>query len=83
MNEDENLIRENISSLLSSREVKAKTGEILGEWKLHEDKIQTIHPMPRNVEFSVGLVNGSACLRVSAKIHRNTAKISNIEIEEI
>ncbi len=81
MDEDENFIQANISSLLSAREVKLKTGEIHGEWKLHE--IHSIHPMPRNIEFMVILENGSACLRVSAKISRETARLSNIEVEEI
>ncbi len=79
---DENFIQANISSLLSAREVKAKTCEISGEWKLHENEIYYIHSMPRNIEFAVILENGSVCLRVSAKIHRETARLSNIEVEE-
>jgi hypothetical protein len=82
MNEDEILIRSNLPSLLSSSEVRLKTDEISGEWTLHENEIQYIHPMPSNIEFKVLLVNGSACLLVSAKINRVTAKFSNIDVEE-
>jgi hypothetical protein len=83
MDEDENFILANISSLLAAREVKVKTGEISGEWRVHENKINNTHGMPRNIEFTVVLENGPACLRVSAKIHRHTARISNIEVDEI
>lgn len=81
MHEDEPFLREHMPSLLSSKEVKAKTGN--GEWALLNDEINYIHPMPRNVEFMMVLYNGSDCLKVSAKINRDTAKLSNIKVEEI
>ena len=80
--EDENFIRLNIPALLSAPEVKFKTEQIVGTWTLLDDEINSIHPMPSNVEFTVALVNGSACLFVSAKINRATAKLSNIKVEE-
>lgn len=83
MNENENIIRENIHSVLSSREVKIKTDEISGSWKLNENEIEYIHPMPSHIEFAIVLVNGGACLRVSAKINRNTSRLSNIVVNEV
>jgi hypothetical protein len=79
LDEDENIIRANFPSLLLARELKAKTGG--AEWRLHE--IHHIHSMPRNIEFGLSLVSGSACLRVGAKINRKTYRFSNIEVEEI
>ena len=81
MEEEYNLIHANIKRLLSAKSVKEISGKIKGEWELHE--ISHIHGMPRNVEFSAAFTNGGACLFVSAKINRQTAKISNIEIREI
>lgn len=83
MDEEENFIRENISALLSCPEVKIKTGETAGEWTLHENEIQYIHAMPRNIEFMLAIVNGSDCLRIEAKINRATARLSNIKVEEL
>lgn len=80
MDEDENFIRANISALLSAPEVKVKTGKISGEWTLNE--IHYIHGMPRNIEFSAILENGSSFVRVSAKINRHTANLSNIEVSD-
>ena len=81
LDDDENFIRLYVPSLLLCRELKVKTAEIRGEWKLFEDEIQSIHSMPRNIEFTVLLVNEFASLRVRAKINRETAKFSNIEID--
>jgi hypothetical protein len=81
MNEDETFIRTNLSSLLSAQEVKVKTGEIPGEWELLQ--INPTQSRPRNIEFSAILRNGSDCLHIRAKINRNTARLSNIEVEEI
>ena len=78
--DDENFIRLNILALLSAPEVKSKTGQIGGEWKLNE--IHYVHGMPRNIEFSAILENGSAFLRVMAKINRQTAKISKIQVSD-
>jgi len=83
MHEDEPFIRKNIPALLLARDVKTKTDAIQGQWQLHEDEINYIHPMPSNIEFAIVLVNGSSCLRVSAKINRQTARLSNIEAEEV
>ena len=78
--DDENFIRLNIPALLSASEVKFKTGQIGGEWKLNE--IHYVHGMPRNIEFSAILENGSAFLRVTAKINRQTAKIAKIQVSD-
>ena len=83
MHNDEAFILENIPSLLMTREVKSKTDKIPGEWVLHENEINDIHPMPRNIEFAVVLVNGESCLRVEAKISRQTARLSNIGVTEL
>jgi hypothetical protein len=80
MAEDENFIRANISTLLSAPEVRVKTGEIGGEWTLNE--IHFIHGMPRNIEFSAIFENGSASLKISAKIHRDSARFLNIKVED-
>jgi len=80
--DEEIFILTNIPSLLLSREVKAKTDAISGEWTLHESKPQSFHSTQRNIEFTVLLVNDSACLFVSAKINRATAKLSKIKVEE-
>jgi len=78
--DDENFIRSNIAALLSAPKVKAKTREIGGQWKLHE--INASHGMPRNIEFSAILENGSAFLRVMAKINRQSAKVSISEVSD-
>lgn len=82
MNE-KNLILANLPALLSAREVKSKTGQIPGEWGLHEGEINSFHGMTRNVEFTVIIQNASVLLKVSAKIHRETKKFSNIKVEEL
>jgi hypothetical protein len=79
--DEEKLIRSNILAVLSAREVKAKTGQIPGDWTLLDDEIQYFHGMPSNVEFTVIFVNGSTCLKVSAKLHRKSGKISNIKVD--
>lgn len=82
MDEDKKFIKDNISSLLSHGRVKSKTEEIGGEWKLMEDDIESIHPMPNNIEFSVVFVNEAPrCVRVEAKIHRETSQLSNVKVE--
>jgi hypothetical protein len=81
MDEDEQFIQANIPALLLKREIKAKTSGIGGEWKLHE--IIHIGSRPRNIEFTLSLINGLALFGVSAKINRDTMRISNIEIREI
>jgi hypothetical protein len=78
---DENFIRSSLPSLLLSRELKAKTGGTVAEWRLNE--VHHTHSTPRNIEFSLTLVRGLECLRVSGKIHRETSKLSKIEVEEI
>ena len=84
MHEDEKLIRDNISSLLSHHQVKAKTGTIGGEWSLLDDQIHASHGTPKNVAFTVVLVNGDArCISVAAKIHRDTARLSNIVVYDL
>ena len=82
MHKDDPFIRANLTSLLLVNEVKTKTDKIPGDWRLNEDEIEHIHPMPNNIEFSVALVNGASCLYVSAKINRKTARFSNIEVRE-
>ena len=84
MHKDEPFIRANIPSLLLTKQVKEKTGELGGNWKLHEDEIHFIHPMPNNIEFGLMLINESAaCLNVLAKINRKTARLSSIEVNVI
>ena len=80
MDEAVNFIRLHISSLLKTHEVKAKMEEIGGKWELHA--VNHIHSMPKNIEFSVILWNGTTCLFVAAKINRQTARLSNITVEE-
>ena len=54
--DNEAFILANIPALLSAPEVKLKTTEIGGEWKLHG--VEQIHPMVRNIEFAAILENG-------------------------
>ena len=81
--DNEILIRSNIAALLAAPKVKSKTREIAGEWKLLNDEIPYYHGTPKNVEFTVILVNGDCCIKVAAKINRDTAKLSNIVVEDI
>ena len=78
--DDENFIRSNLPALLSASEVKVKTGEIGGEWKLNE--INFSHGMPRNIKFSAILENGSAFVHVMATINRQSAKLSITEVSD-
>ncbi len=79
--ENEDFIRSNFSSLMSSGKVKAKTGAIEGEWKLNE--ISGLHENPRNIKFTAVLENGLSVLRVMAIIDRQTAKVTVSEVEDI
>ena len=79
MDEDENIIRANLPSLLSACELRARAGTG-GEWKLHE--IHYIHAMPKNIEFSLILESGPDQVRVSAKINRKTQRLSDIKVAE-
>jgi hypothetical protein len=81
VDEDENIILANIPSLLSDREVKTKTGGTAEEWSLRE--IHSTRSLPRNIQFSLIIENGSRYLRVSGKIHRETNRFSNIEVNGV
>ena len=80
LDEDHNFILGNFPSLLLTSELKAKTTGTGDAWNLHE--IYQIHSMLRNIEFGLVLENGSAYLRVRAKINRQTKKFSNIEVND-
>lgn len=82
MNE-EKLIRENIPSLLSHRQVKTKMGSIDGTWSLLNDEVGAYHGTQKNIEFTLIFENGAHCVQVTAKLHRETAKLSNIAVRDL
>lgn len=74
----------NIPSLLSHRQIDHVTGATVGAWSLLNDEIAAYHTTPKNIEFTVIIVNDTQrCLRVNAKINRRTKKLSNVEVNEI
>jgi hypothetical protein len=79
--DDEIFIRSKIPALMSARKVKAETDALGGEWTLHE--INYVHGMPRNVEFQAILISGTNCLRVMAKLNRESEKLSITEVAQI
>lgn len=81
MNENEQFIRENISSILSHHQVKAKTATIGGEWSLLNDESNICLSTSKNVEFTLFFTNRSQCIKVDGKIQRDTGKVFNVVVE--
>ena len=78
--EDEAFIRDNIPELLATPEMKAKTNEVGGCWKLLD--FSHIGSRARNIKFTASFENGASYWLVSGKINRDSGKFSNIEIAE-